>query len=344
MTRGLFIRHNHISRAEGQSLVASVAYRTRTRLQDERQQKIHDYTHKRDLIQAELFAPDSLLERYRDYEGAALYERLSNDYERREDQSTRPRQALLGREFIAMVPRECDHAQGWEIAQGMGESIRRRGLASIIAFHESEASDGPGQKNAHLHILILPRHIEPDGSFGKRYEALDPRGKRSEREVQKFREAYLRTVNDKMKEWGIDVDFVLKKEEEAKTADAAEERSREEETRRMREAQRVRETPEPSSADEKSPAEEDLERFLQNVRRGRSQIDGARRAGRRGKPDPKWVAEGQALRAGAMAARDARARSEGAVAPSRQRSVNATVGVRHGAQLSARLDHGARGL
>ncbi len=91
-----------VKRSEGHNVVARAAYNARERLVDERTNQVYDYRYLGETEWKGIFdpehAPDSVLNR----------ERLWNAAERREDQSTRPDQAQLARDFKIALPFELN--------------------------------------------------------------------------------------------------------------------------------------------------------------------------------------------------------------------------------------------
>src|SRR3954464_4929296 len=104
------IYHLHvkvIGRKAGSSAVASAAYRSASRLRDERRGRSHDFFRKRGVIHSEVMLPENAPEAWGDRG------RLWNDVEAFEVR----KDAQLAREVEFALPRELTEAQGIELAR-----------------------------------------------------------------------------------------------------------------------------------------------------------------------------------------------------------------------------------
>ena len=115
------IYHLHvkvIGRKSGSSAVASAAYRSGSRLRDERLDRSHDFSAKRGVVHSEVMLPENAPEAWSDRE------RLWNDVEAFEVR----KDAQLAREVEFAIPREMTQAQGIELARDFVRGrIRRSG-------------------------------------------------------------------------------------------------------------------------------------------------------------------------------------------------------------------------
>jgi ATP-dependent exoDNAse (exonuclease V) alpha subunit len=89
-----------ISRASGSGAVAAAAYRSASRLRDERLDRSHDFTNKSGVIHSEVMLPDGAPEELGDRE------RLWNEVEAGEIR----KDAQLAREIEFAIPREMNPA------------------------------------------------------------------------------------------------------------------------------------------------------------------------------------------------------------------------------------------
>src|SRR5215468_7693270 len=96
-----------ISRANGSSALASAAYRSASRLYDQRLDRHHDFTDKSGVIHSEVMAPDGVPDVLRDRE------KLWNNVEAAEKR----KDAQLAREIEFAIPREWDQQQAIELAR-----------------------------------------------------------------------------------------------------------------------------------------------------------------------------------------------------------------------------------
>lgn len=144
-----------VQRSSGRSSVAAAAYRSGTRIEDERTGKAHDYTRKPGVEHARLYAPEGAPDWARDRA------RLWNAVEAKENRSnsTTARELEVGfpAEFDAMQRREAAHAIAREL-------VARYGVAVDVALHEPpEAGDA---RNHHAHILFTTRGFDQDRPDG----------------------------------------------------------------------------------------------------------------------------------------------------------------------------------
>ena len=123
------IYHLHvkvIGRKSGSSAVASAAYRSGSRLRDERLDRSHDFSAKRGVVHSEVMLPENAPEAWSDRE------RLWNDVEAFEVR----KDAQLAREVEFALPREMSQAQGIELARDFVQaSLWSRGMVADLNVH-----------------------------------------------------------------------------------------------------------------------------------------------------------------------------------------------------------------
>src|SRR5438477_8511180 len=123
------IYHLHvkvIGRKAGSSAVASAAYRSASRLRDERSERTHDFSAKRGVIHSEVMLPENAPEAWRDR--ARLWNDVE-DFEVRKD-------AQLAREVEFAIPREMTQAQGIELARDfVRAAFVDRGMIADLNMH-----------------------------------------------------------------------------------------------------------------------------------------------------------------------------------------------------------------
>lgn len=141
------------------SAVAASAYQGGLKLQDERNQEVHDYTRKGGVAFTTILTPDGAPEWMHDPG------RLWNAVECKEDESNRHANAQLARHLDFALPVELTDAQNKELALGIGGEFVKRGMVAQVSIHEPEPEDG--QRNPHAHILLTMRDVTPEG-FGKK--------------------------------------------------------------------------------------------------------------------------------------------------------------------------------
>lgn len=190
--------------------VAACAYRSARDLHDEKLDKTHLYSHKKGVIEAQIFAPENSPQWMSDNN----WSKFGNEIEKAEDGHNRRNSALLAKDFQIAAPRELSHAQNWELARSFASKINERGLSVGVAFHTEKASDGGD--NPHFHFLVPMREVNKEG-FGKRYRKFDGVKSGKDTELMKLRREYYRCVNDALKEAGInDIEYDPEKQEGVK--------------------------------------------------------------------------------------------------------------------------------
>lgn len=165
-----------LSRSAGHSAVAAAAYRSASRLWDERAHEWRDYDRRSDSVrEAHVELPDGAPERFRDRET------LWNEVERCEKR----RDAQLCREVEFALPRELGHEAQRELARAyVREQFVERGMAADWAIHE-----GRGE-NPHCHVMLAMREMTPDGFSAKKNREWNSRDL-----VDEWRQAYERDQN-----------------------------------------------------------------------------------------------------------------------------------------------------
>jgi len=150
------LRVKFLKRSEGKSSVRSAAYRSGTKLYDEREDKTYDYTKKRDVEYSEIMLPEHLPASLRQRE--AMWNAMELGIKRKDGQPAF--------EVEVALPRELSREQCRDLAREFAHDMFvAKGLAVDLNIHRSVASDGG--EHPHAHILIGTRRFNPDGSVGK---------------------------------------------------------------------------------------------------------------------------------------------------------------------------------
>jgi Ti-type conjugative transfer relaxase TraA len=184
------IYHLHvkvIGRKSGSSAVASAAYRSGSRLRDERLDRSHDFSAKRGVVHSEVLLPENAPAVWKDRE------RLWNDvevFEVRKD-------AQLAREVEFAIPREMTRAQGIELARDFvrGEFVDR-GMIADLNVHWDFGEDG--MPKPHAHVMLTMRAVDESG-FGQKVRDWN----RTEM-VERWRERWAELANERLAELDID--------------------------------------------------------------------------------------------------------------------------------------------
>lgn len=144
-----------IGRSAGRSATAAAAYRSGTRIADERTGEVHDYSRKGGVVFSEVLLPD--------HAPRFLSDRstLWNAVER----SEKSKAAQLCREINFALPRELTRDENEALAR---DYIRRTfvdaGMIADWAFHD------PGNGNPHAHVMLTMREVREDGTFKPKVE------------------------------------------------------------------------------------------------------------------------------------------------------------------------------
>jgi Ti-type conjugative transfer relaxase TraA len=176
-----------ISRANGSSAVAAAAYRSASRLEDERLGRGHDFSNKSGVVHSEIMAPEGSPERWQDRET------LWNEVELGEKR----KDAQLAREIEFSIPREMNQAQGVELARDFVQTeFVDRGMVADLNVHWDVGPDGLAKP--HAHVMLSMREAGPDG-FGKKVREWN-----STELLSDWRERWAGHVNERLAELGID--------------------------------------------------------------------------------------------------------------------------------------------
>src|SRR5579863_8882414 len=188
------IYHLHvkvIGRKSGSSAVAAAAYRSGSRLRDERLERSHDFSAKRGVVHSEVMLPENAPQAWRDRE------RLWNDVEAFEVR----KDTQLAREVEFALPREMSEAQGIELARDFvrGEFVDR-GMIADLNVHWDMAEDG--MPKPHAHVMLTMRQVSVNGDengFGPKVRDWN----RTEM-VERWRRRWAELANERLAELDID--------------------------------------------------------------------------------------------------------------------------------------------
>src|SRR6516165_8495876 len=145
------IYHLHvkvIGRKSGSSAVASAAYRSGSRLRDERLERSHDFSGKRGVVHSEVMLPENAPEAWSDRE------QLWNDVEASEVRKD------------AQLAREMSEHQGIQLARDFvrGEFVDR-GMIADLNVHWDISKDG--MPKPHAHVMVTMRAADEHGFVPK---------------------------------------------------------------------------------------------------------------------------------------------------------------------------------
>ena len=142
-----------VSRSGGRSAVAAIAYRTATRMVNERDGLVHDFTAKTGVMHTEIVLPTGSAARWA-LERSALWNAVEFA-EKRKD-------ARLAREFEVALPHELNADQRLALVRAFARDLAdRHGSAVDFAIHApGGASD---IRNSHAHVMMTTRKVEASG-------------------------------------------------------------------------------------------------------------------------------------------------------------------------------------
>jgi Ti-type conjugative transfer relaxase TraA len=176
-----------ISRANGSSALAAAAYRSASRLRDERLDRAHDFSNKAGVVHSEVMLPDGAPEHLRDRE------RLWNEVEAVEVR----KDAQLAREIEFALPRELDQAEGIRLAREFVKvEFVGRGMIADLNVHWDIGADG--LPKPHAHVMLTTR------SVGEEWFGPKVRDWNRTDLLERWRESWGEHVNRRLVELDID--------------------------------------------------------------------------------------------------------------------------------------------
>jgi Ti-type conjugative transfer relaxase TraA len=176
-----------ISRANGSSALAAAAYRSASRLHDQRLDRHHDFSNKAGVVHSEVLLPEGAPEQLSDR--ATLWNAVEAA-ELRKD-------AQLAREVEFALPRELDQAEGILLAREfVSREFVARGMVADLNVHWDVGADGKAKP--HAHVMLTTRSVGEDG-FGAKVRDWN----RADL-LEHWREAWAEHVNARLAELDID--------------------------------------------------------------------------------------------------------------------------------------------
>lgn len=146
-----------ITRGSGRSAVAAAAYRSGTKLENQRDGLVHDFRHKAGITQTEIVLPDGL-----SAEWARDRSVLWNAAEAAESR----KDARVAREFEIALPHELSAEERLALTRAFAQALADRYRTAVdFAIHEPHrASD---IRNHHAHMMMTTRMVGPAGLGAK---------------------------------------------------------------------------------------------------------------------------------------------------------------------------------
>ncbi|CRL14578.1 DNA strand transferase [Phaeobacter italicus] len=182
-----------ISRSQGRSATAAIAYRVAERIEDRRTGLTFDYAARGGVDHTEILAPDHAPDWVRDR--SELWNRVEESETRKNSQ--------VAREVRVALPAELTHAQRVELVRAFAqEQFVGRGMIADIALH-APGRDGD-DRNHHAHILLTTREIGPEGSVPGGGFTTKNRDWNKVEVLEGWREAWARDSNAALERAGIE--------------------------------------------------------------------------------------------------------------------------------------------
>ena len=188
-----------VSRSTGRSAVAAAAYRSATRLTNERDGRTHDYRGRgRDVLARGILVPDHAPA------WAGDRAQLWNAAEAAENRKN----SVTARELQLSLPHELTHAQRLELVREFcGGLVERYGVAVDFAIHRPDTKGD--NRNHHAHVLMTTRRMQADG-LGQKPRELDDRSRhadgsqpRGPQEVEYLRRTWCDMENHALEKLGL---------------------------------------------------------------------------------------------------------------------------------------------
>lgn len=139
-----------VSRGIGRSAVAAAAYMSCSKILNDYDGVLHDFTRKRGLVWSQTFLPENAPP---EWEDRAVLWNAVEEHEKTKD-------SRLAREFVVALPIETEKEQWIEL---LTEFIQIQfvcdGMCADAAIHDTDGH------NPHAHILLTVRPLNPDGTW-----------------------------------------------------------------------------------------------------------------------------------------------------------------------------------
>lgn len=147
-----------ISRGKGQSAVASAAYRSGSKLYDERYEETHNYANKRFVEYSEIQLPKQAPEAYKDR--ATLWNAV--------EKAEKAKNARLAREIELALPKEISLDQQMKLVHDYVQTnFVDQGMVADWSIHNPQPDKDNPEKpaNPHVHIMLTVRSIKKNGTW-----------------------------------------------------------------------------------------------------------------------------------------------------------------------------------
>lgn len=139
-----------VSRSAGRSAVAAAAYMSCSKILNDYDGVLHDFTRKRGLVWSQIFLPENAPPEWADH--AVLWNAV--------EENEKTKDSRLAREFVAALPIEMDKSEWIKLlTEFIQTQFVNDGMCADAAIHDTDGH------NPHAHILLTVRPLNPDGKW-----------------------------------------------------------------------------------------------------------------------------------------------------------------------------------
>ena len=141
-----------VSRGTGRSAVAASAYLSCSKILNDYDGVLHDYTRKKGLVWQEVFLPEFAPSEWK--ERGVLWNAV--------EENEKTKDSRLAREFVVALPIELSEAQ-WEklLSDFISDTFVADGMCADVAIHNPY----PPGHNPHAHIMLTVRPLDEKGNW-----------------------------------------------------------------------------------------------------------------------------------------------------------------------------------
>ncbi|MBS1714210.1 MAG: MobA/MobL family protein [Armatimonadetes bacterium] len=176
-----------IGRGQGRSAVACAAYRSGTRIKDERYGRTHDYSFRTGVQLSGVSAPQN----------APSWTRNRSDLWNQLEAFEKRKDAQLAREFVLGLPHLLSLEQQAEVLERFIRSeFLARGLVADWAIHDANQSGDV--RNVHAHVMVTMRTLSPAG-----FDPIKERELNTPLQLNAWRANWAEAVNQAFREHGV---------------------------------------------------------------------------------------------------------------------------------------------
>lgn len=146
-----------VSRGAGRSAVAASAYLSCSKILDNYDGVLHDYTRKKGLVWQQVFLPEYAPQEWHDR--SVLWNAV--------EENEKTKDSRLAREFVVALPIELSEAQ-WEklLSDFISDTFVADGMCVDVAIHDPY----PPGHNPHVHIMLTVRPLDEKGKWQYKIE------------------------------------------------------------------------------------------------------------------------------------------------------------------------------